>query len=298
MSSVKPHDKLAARLALILQKLNNGESFTLSELAEEFGVSTRTIQTDLNRRLSFLPIEREAGRYRLAEYCLGKLRFEDLRAFATLSGIRHLYPELSDQFLADLLNSRVNRALRVIPVPYEDPAPDTPIFEQLAGAILNRYTLRYLYKEKPREVHPYKLINNDGIWYLLADEKGQLKLFALSRIKELKGTHDTFEPDPEMQSQADDPKRKWFSAREVTVTLHIDAAVADYFLRRPLLPQQRILQRTPEGLLVETRTHYPETILRLVRQWIPHIDLRTPDSLRKRLREELTGYLETVLYQE
>ncbi len=97
-----------------------------------------------------------------------------------------------------------------------------------------------------------------------------------------------------MQAQADDPGQKWFSAREVTATLHIDTAVADYFLRLPLLPHQTILEHTPEGLLVETRTHYPETILRLVRQWIPHIDLRTPATLRERLVQEIAGYLEAV----
>ena len=159
MNSSKSHDTLAIRLSQILQRLNNGESFTHAELAEEFGVSKRTIQLDLNQRLAFLPIEREAGRYRLPEYYLGRLRFEDLRVFATLSGIRHLYPELSDRFMADLLNSRVNHALRITPTPHEQPVPNSPIFERLAGAILNHYILHYHYKEKPRETHPYKLVN-------------------------------------------------------------------------------------------------------------------------------------------
>jgi len=36
-------DKLAKRLAYILTKLNNGERFTLKELALEFACDTRTI---------------------------------------------------------------------------------------------------------------------------------------------------------------------------------------------------------------------------------------------------------------
>lgn len=39
------HDVLARRLALLLTKLNNGELFTLEELAIEFGTSTKTIHT-------------------------------------------------------------------------------------------------------------------------------------------------------------------------------------------------------------------------------------------------------------
>ncbi len=49
------HDKLATRLAMILQKLNGGEKFTIESLANEFGVSERTIYTDLNKRFSQRP---------------------------------------------------------------------------------------------------------------------------------------------------------------------------------------------------------------------------------------------------
>ncbi len=44
----KEYDKVAKRLAFILQKLNSGERFSTDELAEEFNVDKRTIQRDLN----------------------------------------------------------------------------------------------------------------------------------------------------------------------------------------------------------------------------------------------------------
>ena len=65
---MKDHDKLAIRLAQILKKLNEGEKFTISELVAEFSVSKRTIQLDLNQRLSFLPLKREKGLYFLEEF--------------------------------------------------------------------------------------------------------------------------------------------------------------------------------------------------------------------------------------
>ncbi|MDX9796130.1 MAG: HTH domain-containing protein [Arcobacteraceae bacterium] len=55
-------DLLARRLALILTKLNNGERFTLEELALEYGTSTKTIMRDIRERFSYLPIEKE-GKY-------------------------------------------------------------------------------------------------------------------------------------------------------------------------------------------------------------------------------------------
>lgn len=50
------HDKVAFRLATILQKLNQGEILVEKELAEEFNVSIRTIQRDLRERFVFLPL--------------------------------------------------------------------------------------------------------------------------------------------------------------------------------------------------------------------------------------------------
>ena len=43
------HDKLATRLSLIIYKLNQGERLTIESLANEFGVSKRTIERDIAR---------------------------------------------------------------------------------------------------------------------------------------------------------------------------------------------------------------------------------------------------------
>ena len=76
----KSHDTIATRLALILTKLNNGERFTIEELSDEFNVNVRTIQRDLNERLSYIPIVKEQGYYFMDSYTLGKLNFEDIKS--------------------------------------------------------------------------------------------------------------------------------------------------------------------------------------------------------------------------
>ena len=50
---MKSHDKIATRLALILNKFNSGEKFSIDNLVEEFNVTKRTIQRDLSERLSY-----------------------------------------------------------------------------------------------------------------------------------------------------------------------------------------------------------------------------------------------------
>ncbi|OOF51792.1 hypothetical protein BKK54_02100 [Rodentibacter genomosp. 1] len=65
---MKKNNQLAQRLALILSKLNQGVRLDVQQLSEEFGVSLRTIQRDINR-FDFLEWEEKGARY----YKIGQL---------------------------------------------------------------------------------------------------------------------------------------------------------------------------------------------------------------------------------
>ena len=107
------HDTLVHRLAMMLIKLNQGESLDPRVLAEEFGVNLRTIQRDLNERFGYLPLEKAEGRYRLDPAFLGKLSAKDIERFAGLAGVKGLFPSLSNEFLRDIFDSRVHSAFLV-----------------------------------------------------------------------------------------------------------------------------------------------------------------------------------------
>lgn len=62
---VANHDTLVRRLALILVKLNQGERLDPRQLALEFDVNLRTVQRDINERFSYLPLEKDQGKYYL-----------------------------------------------------------------------------------------------------------------------------------------------------------------------------------------------------------------------------------------
>ncbi len=107
------HDTLVFRLAQILVKLNQGDKLDPQALADEFGVNLRTIQRDLNVRFAYLPLEKTDGRYHLDPAFLGKLTTKDIERFAGLAGVRGLFPSLSDDFLRDVFDTRVQAALLV-----------------------------------------------------------------------------------------------------------------------------------------------------------------------------------------
>jgi predicted DNA-binding transcriptional regulator YafY len=290
----KSHDTLAYRLSQILIKLNNGESFTIIELADEFNVNVRTIQRDIKERLSYIPIQKNGDYYSMESYALGKLNFEDIKNFATLSGIKSLYPLLSNEFITDILNAKLNKAYLIKNQGFEDTSHSQKAwFEQLSAAVVTQRPVSFNYTDKLREVDPYKLINNNGIWYLLADEKGKLKNFTFSKIKQFDCKDDTkcFTPKKEFLEQIAKNDTNWFSKENIEVTLQINNKAKEYLLRKEILPNKKIVEQNDEYFTISTNVSYDDEILRLVKYWIPYIKIVSPQYLKEKLNEILKDYL-------
>lgn len=294
LTMAKSHDTLALRLSMILTKLNSGESFTAKELAEEFNVSARTIQRDIKERLSYIPIEKNGDYYSMESYALGKLSFEDIKNFATLSGIKSLYPSLSNQFITDILNAKLNSAYLIKNQGYEDISLKKEWFETMSAAIIKKSPISFDYKEKSRTVKPYKLINNNGIWYLLADEDDKLKTFTFSKIEKFKWEDDTkiFTPKKDFVNQIAQNDINWFTTDElIEVTLQIGNEAKEYFKRKESLSNQKIIDQNETHFIISTKISYDDEILKLVKYWIPYIKIVKPKYLKEKLDIELREYL-------
>lgn len=189
---MKNHDKIATRLAQILNKLNSGESLDVETLVQEFGVSKRTIQRDLNERLSYLPLKKRDEAYYLEEYYLGKLNFDDIKNFAALSGVKELFPSLQEDFLKSILDNSINQAYLIKGHNYEDVSNMQEVFSDLESSITNTHLVTFTYKNKARVIEPYKLLNSKGIWYLIGVEDGTIKTFSVTKITNLKLTDKEF----------------------------------------------------------------------------------------------------------
>ena len=284
---------LANRLATILTRLNNHERLSVPALAEEFGVSVRSIQRDLNKQLSFLPIKKDAdGCYVLEEYALGSMSFTDIQNFASMSGITELYPSLDYEFIKELLRDRFRNTCLVKDKSAEDVGSYKELFYRLSDAIKDRYEVCFYYANKPREkVKGYKLVNNDGVWYFIADDGGKLKHFSLAKIEDWVVSDTKFVSDEKFVKTIAENTLDWFSAKPIEVTLQIDTKVADYFLRRKILANQNIIENSDKHLILSTKVAYDQEIFRIVRAWIPHIKILTPKDWQDKLEDTLKEYL-------
>ncbi|EAH8034566.1 helix-turn-helix transcriptional regulator [Campylobacter jejuni] len=274
---MKEYDKLSIRLVQILSKFNNGESLSAQELAQEFNVDTRTIQRDLNERLAFMSIKKENGRYVLESFALGKLSFKDIQNFATLSGIAELYPKLDQGFIVDLLSHRVNKVLMVKNEGFQK--VDYELFKDLSVAILKHNVLIFFYKEKERQIKPYKLVNYKGIWYLLGDENDKLKHFNLDKISKFRTKNENFIPNEKLEEQIQNDPNIWLGESK-EVILKLDKNAKEYFFRKEILSNYQIIDE--------------DEILHLVKQWIPYIKILAPIELKTRLEDILKSYLNNL----
>lgn len=292
------HDTLVYRLAQMLVKLNQGEKLDPVTLADEFGVNLRTVQRDLNERFAYLPLQKADGRYHLDTAFLGKLNTKDIARFASLAGVRGLFPSLSDEFLRDIFDGRIQESLLIKGHHYENLAGKEESFRALEKAIVARQNVAFDYL-KPEgvkgytSVSPYKLLNLKGVWYLAALDGNKLKTFSFAKIDKLRLLEDTFVWSKEIDVKLATEDGIWFTESQNEVVLKVSADVAGYFKRRKLIANQVIEKElTDGGLLISAKVGHPNQVLPIIRYWMPHIRIISPDSWQQDLEQGIREYLQ------
>ncbi len=292
------HETLVYRLSQMLVKLNQGLKLDPKALADEFKVNLRTIQRDLNERFAYLPLEKVDGHYRLDPTFLGKLSTKDIERFASLAGVRGLFPSLSDDFLRDIFDDRMQGALLVKGHNYEDLRGKEKLFGALEKAIYDRKQVSFDYAKEGTlksyaGVAPYKLINHKGIWYLTALDADKLKSFSFSKIQHLKVLDTGFEWDATLDSKIASDDGIWHSDTQREVVLKASPEVAGYFKRRKLIGNQVIEKELSDGsLIISAKVSHDNQILPIVRYWIPNLSIISPESLQAELEQSMKAYLD------
>ena len=291
-------EKLADRLATMLVMLDNGESLNLKELAIKFEVSERTLARDISRLKSakldlglVSDLEGEQ-KYRTTNKVF---KLKDIQKFAKISGAYGVYPELKPSFLKKLLADDQQGVYEAKGYAYEDASKLEKLLAMLSEAIEKNQQIAFLYNGEPRVVEPYRLIHHHGSWYLAAVRKGKLLTYRVSRIARSYQQHElsTFEPNPDILKQLEDEDSIWFGQEKSEVILKVHADVVLHFMQRQLLPEQELVKTLEDGgILVSSKISHAMQLLPLVRYWIPHVEIISPEHLQDELETGLKGYLE------
>ena len=292
--SDSPHEKLAYRLADMITMLNGGETLNITDLTEKYQVSRRTMLRDIEDRLGFLPLQKTAQGYKLEPSYLGQLSYKDIRTFAQISGISGLYPNLDTTFLREILDHRASQVYSVKGYTFEDASQFESMMGHLQAAIKNRRMVAFVYKDKPRLVAPYKIIHHRGCWYLAGVQGVELKAYRMSRISGFRSDDSlpSFVMDKAVIDRINQDESIWYGQDKVEVVLKVSHDVASHFVQRQLLPEQQLIKELEDGgLLLSSNVVNAKQILPLVRYWIPHIKIVSPEGWQAQMVAEIREYL-------
>lgn len=286
-------EKLAQRLSGILARLHQGEALDKHQLVQEFGVDVRTIERDLNQRLEGIAERNAGGLWQLAQASRATVPATHLHSYARLTGTEHFFPDTSLRYLLEQLQTpEPRRATHVQPTQHEDLSAQGPLFTQLQGAIAQHQECCFTYKAKPRHAQPYRLIHKNGVWYLAAEEAGRLKNFSVALIEGLQVDEASrFAPKKTHQDYINAKDDVWFTPETTLVLLRVAPAIAHYFARRPLLPQQQHREDEDGSLLVSTQINHINQLLPVVRYWLPNVRIVEPVEWHIKLVESLQAAL-------
>ncbi|WLF83218.1 YafY family protein [Moraxella sp. ZY210820] len=287
------NEKLAYRLADMLSMLYAGELLRIDELVEKYSVSKRTIQRDI-ARLEFLDLVYEQQGYRLNKNMLGmNLGFSDVYAFAQISGIEYLYPKLDYALLHEINTANI---YDVKVADFEDSRMLERQMKTLKQAIQANYCVQFDYKQKSRQVEPYKLVHHLGCWYLAGVEQGQIKTYHISRMSHLVPTKIAFTQRENILREIEQDDSIWFGQQKIEVVIQVSTQVAQYFKQRQLLPKQNIVREMVDGtLLLSCQIGHKLQLFPIVRWWIPYLKIVSPSEWQDELESGLKFYLENKL---
>jgi predicted DNA-binding transcriptional regulator YafY len=143
-------------------------------------------------------------------------------------------------------------------------------------------------------VAPYKLVNLKGIWYLAARDGEKLKTFSFAKIERVRMLETRFEADSDIEKKLVEEDGIWMGEEKREIVLKVAKEVAGYFKRRKLIANQVIEKELEDGgLIVSAKVGHPNQVLPIVRYWVPHLRIISPEGLQAELERELARYVES-----
>ena len=282
---------------------NNTHGMTITELANELDVSTKTIQRDLYEVLSDFGAIKDGRTWKIDP----KLTQDNLNSNEKL--ILGILDEMA-KGAGRLFHSKAHSLLTQITQQLEHPIfanvngeyledKSLELFEQIEKSIKEKTEIKFDYEEYSFHVKPLKLAFFEGFWYLLAlhikKDKDVFKKFHLKTIKNIKILENKFEVPQIVEERLKYANSVWFNLDEqFSVRLFIDKTVRKYFERKPLRGQTIIGEDRDGSIEIEIKISNTMEIVPLILYYIPYIKVLEPQFLADEIKEKVEDYLKDI----
>lgn len=297
------YDKAMLRLSTIITRLYQGDLLSVTELAQEFAVSNRTIQRDFNDRLNNFPIEQVKKKWKLRDGCTIEktLPIDELVVSQILEkmsqDIGGEFYTKTKNLLSRIQNNEFNPIYTRIDM--EDLSGHLQSIALLEEAICKKQSIKALYKTdneaKEVELNPLKLANFEGFWYLITldNENEYVKKYHFKSLSGITLLDRTFESSPKLDESLENALGIWFRihADPFEVRLSVSPEIAKFFRRKPLSKTQAISSVGTDGSMEITLkiTHEME-IIPIVQYWMPNMRVIEPLWIHEQIMENIKGY--------
>ena len=321
--AIKKTYSQAARVQGILRTLGSRHGITIGELAEEFGVTKRTLYRDLK-------VLEEAGYPLISEVVEGSTywKFEpsfkgaqpitfalnelmalySSRKFFTSPGGSPFRPGLESAFKkieSALPAKHIARLEKIVEVftPLVKSSKkidlNKGIFETVQLALLNQNILKLEYKPRkgnqafPFQVHPYSLLFYKGEFYLLCFVPGKgMRHFALEGIKKAERMKERFEiPQDFSITEFLNVPFGLFHGNPITVKAVFGKELSDYIKTRTWHPSQKIRELKDGRIILSMTASGKEEIKAWILGLGAKVKVLSPKFLRKEIKEDLSEAL-------
>jgi predicted DNA-binding transcriptional regulator YafY len=275
--------------------LNNGESLSVKELAEEFNVSIRTIQRDFNDKLVGLyPIYQDKRKWKMQDgYKIEKATsVEDTIVLDILEkmtdGLGSKFSTKAKKLLSKIKNEHDNPIYAKLNM--EDISAHIHDIATLENAMKNKNLISATYDfieyKKELKVKPLKIANYEGLWYLIALDarNDKLKKYHLKSISDIKILETTFSTKKELIELLDNSINVWFNddREPFEVILFLDKHAAKTLKRKPISKSQRIISEYKDGSCdISLKITHEREIISIVQYWMPHIKIVSPQWIQE-----------------
>jgi len=194
----------------------------------------------------------------------------------------------------------VEQTLHIGMKPHNKYSKFKEIIKQVNDAAVHKKTIEIVYytmsrkKESKRKVDPYKIWFYNGTFYLvgLCHMRGEVRIFALDRIKMLYQTNETFEVHEDFDFEDFvRPSFGVFQGEPTKVKAWFSSDAAGYIKEKVWQENQQISPQSDDSIIFEAEVAGTDEIKFWIMSWGSHALVLEPESLRDEIRAEADAVL-------
>ena len=292
----------------ILKQLNLGKKLCVTQLAQTYEVSDRTIRRDfeLIKELFSDFMSKEGECYQAYE----KILLEEVLSatdLMTLANIVNIFGITSkESVVSEKTQALIEKSMSVYDFksrPFEN-MKNKDAIKKLEHAIKFNKEIKLVYRTERfvgrRNFHPYKILFLNENFYIVGENvsKNKFEFLRISLVEEVISTKKTFFVQKDLTEFIKRIQTPWavFGRDEITVRLRVDVSIRRYFLLKKYLPSQEVVADFENGdIEVQYTVSSFKELEELIIKWLPKIRIMYPRPLKKMIKKSLERKIKGLL---